>query len=118
MKKVHFAGTHRVRHPEETWARLGELRDSFGITRIADVTGLDTLGIPVVAAVRPASRTRPLAYGRGATPCSPGSPPSWNPWSSGTPSTPARPPKCCAHPRANSPCPTTYGPCPSNPAAC
>ncbi|MFJ7270850.1 YcaO-like family protein [Streptomyces sp. NPDC099050] len=68
MKKVHFAGTHRVRHPEETWARLGELRDSFGITRIADVTGLDTLGVPVVAAVRPAARTRPLAYGRGATP--------------------------------------------------
>ncbi|MFD5144261.1 YcaO-like family protein [Streptomyces sp. NPDC058401] len=68
MKKVHFAGTHRVRHPEETWARLGELRDSFGITRIADVTGLDTLGIPVFAAVRPAARTRPLAYGRGATP--------------------------------------------------
>ncbi|WP_407841970.1 YcaO-like family protein (plasmid) [Streptomyces sp. DSM 116496] len=68
MKKVHFAGTHRVRHPEETWARLDELRDSFGITRIADVTGLDTLGIPVVAAIRPAARTRPLAYGRGATP--------------------------------------------------
>ncbi|MER5485880.1 YcaO-like family protein [Streptomyces sp. NPDC002812] len=68
MKKVHFAGTHRVRHPEETWARLDELRDSFGITRVADVTGLDTLGVPVVAAVRPAARTRPLAYGRGATP--------------------------------------------------
>ncbi|MGW1774652.1 YcaO-like family protein [Streptomyces sp. NPDC002104] len=68
MKKVHFAGTHRVRHPEETWARLGELRDSFGITRVADVTGLDTLGVPVVAAVRPAARTRPVAHGRGATP--------------------------------------------------
>lgn len=67
MKKVHFDGTHRVRHPEETWTLINGLRDRFGITRVADVTGLDTLGVPVVMAVRPAAKTLTVSQGKGAS---------------------------------------------------
>ncbi|MFJ8187184.1 YcaO-like family protein [Streptomyces sp. NPDC096105] len=65
MKKVHFDGTHRVRRPEETWALIDGLRGRFGITRVADVTGLDILGIPVVMAVRPAAKTLTVSQGKG-----------------------------------------------------
>lgn len=65
--KVFFAGTHRVRRPEETWATVAPLLADFGITRVADVTGLDTLGIPVVMAVRPLSRSLSVSQGKGQT---------------------------------------------------
>ncbi|MER6141313.1 YcaO-like family protein [Streptomyces sparsogenes] len=68
MRKVHFEGTHRVRRPEETWAIIDGLRERFGITRVADVTGLDTLGVPVMMAVRPAARTLTVSQGKGASP--------------------------------------------------
>lgn len=61
-------GTHRVRSPEETWARLRELLPRAGITRVADVTALDRIGIPVYQAVRPASRNLSVSQGKGATP--------------------------------------------------
>ncbi|MGY4988653.1 YcaO-like family protein [Streptomyces nigrescens] len=67
MRKVHFDGTHRVRHPEETWAVIDRLRGTFGITRVADVTGLDTLGVPVVMAVRPAAKTLTVSQGKGTS---------------------------------------------------
>lgn len=38
-----------------------------GITRVADVTGLDGLGIPVYQAVRPASRNLSVSQGKGLT---------------------------------------------------
>ena len=37
----------------------------MGITRIADVTGLDTIGIPVVMVYRPNSRSVVVAQGKG-----------------------------------------------------
>ncbi|MER5213926.1 YcaO-like family protein [Streptomyces sp. NPDC002838] len=67
MKKVHFDGTHRVRRPEETWAIIDGQRGRFGITRVADVTGLDTLGVPVVMAVRPAAKTLTVSQGKGSS---------------------------------------------------
>ncbi|MFE0105851.1 YcaO-like family protein [Streptomyces sp. NPDC059009] len=67
MKKVHFDGTHRVRRPEETWAAIDARREAFGITRVADVTGLDTLGVPVVMAVRPAAKSLTLSPGQGTS---------------------------------------------------
>ncbi|MGW0827972.1 YcaO-like family protein [Streptomyces sp. NPDC002845] len=67
MKKVHFDGTHRVRRLEETWAVVDGLRDAFGVTRVADVTGLDILGVPVVMAVRPAARTLTVSPGKGTS---------------------------------------------------
>jgi YcaO-like protein with predicted kinase domain len=39
----------------------------MGITRIADITGLDTIGIPVVLAYRPNSRSVVVAQGKGLT---------------------------------------------------
>ena len=39
----------------------------MGITRIADVTGLDRIGIPVAMAVRPNSRSVSVAQGKGQT---------------------------------------------------
>lgn len=37
----------------------------MGITRIADVTGLDDIGVPVVAVVRPNSRSLSVSQGKG-----------------------------------------------------
>jgi ribosomal protein S12 methylthiotransferase accessory factor len=38
---------------------------TFGITRVADITGLDSIGIPVSVAVRPGSRSNITAQGKG-----------------------------------------------------
>ncbi len=65
--KTHFSGTHRIRAPEETWALVSPLRQHFGITRLADVTGLDILGIPVWMAVRPLGQTVSISQGKGAS---------------------------------------------------
>lgn len=65
--KVHFTGTHRVRHPAETWALVSPVMGDFGVTRIADVTGLDVIGIPVWMAVRPLAATLAVSQGKGAT---------------------------------------------------
>jgi YcaO-like protein with predicted kinase domain len=62
------AGTHRVRSPAETWERLRGLLPRAGITRVAEVTALDRIGIPVWQAVRPASRNLSVSQGKGATP--------------------------------------------------
>ncbi|MFE4698471.1 YcaO-like family protein [Streptomyces sp. NPDC056738] len=67
MRKVHFDGTHRVRRPADTWAVLDPLRDSYGITRVADVTGMDRLGVPVAKAVRPGARTLTVTQGGGVS---------------------------------------------------
>jgi len=56
---------HRARTAEETLARIAPLLPSAGVTRLADVTGLDRLGIPVVMAVRPNSRALAVSQGKG-----------------------------------------------------
>jgi ribosomal protein S12 methylthiotransferase accessory factor len=50
-------GTHRIQSPEKTLAFVKPFMEAMGITRIADVTGLDTIGIPVVMVCRPNSRS-------------------------------------------------------------
>ncbi|MER6548213.1 YcaO-like family protein [Streptomyces sp. NPDC001250] len=62
-----FDGTHRTRPPGQTWQGVKPLLAGFGITRVADVTGLDDLGIPVTMAVRPLARTLSVAQGKGVT---------------------------------------------------
>ena len=47
------SGNHRVVPPRETCRRARQVMDVIGVTRLADVTGLDYVGIPVWAAVRP-----------------------------------------------------------------
>ncbi|WP_019885858.1 YcaO-like family protein [Streptomyces purpureus] len=67
MRKTYFDGTHRTRPPSDTWKAIRPLLDRFGITRVADVTGLDDIGIPVTMAVRPLARTLSVAQGKGVT---------------------------------------------------
>ncbi|MEU0030846.1 YcaO-like family protein [Streptomyces sp. NPDC006335] len=66
-RKVFTTGTHRVRTPEETWDVIAPRLAEFGISRVADVTGLDIIGIPVAVAYRPLSRTLSVSQGKGHT---------------------------------------------------
>jgi ribosomal protein S12 methylthiotransferase accessory factor len=57
----------RTASPEETLNRLKPLMPVFGITRVANVTGLDTVGIPTVMVLRPNSRALSVSQGKGFT---------------------------------------------------
>lgn len=65
--KQFMAGTHRTVSPEETVRWVQPLLPIMGITRIADVTGLDDLGVPVVMVTRPNSRSISVSPGKGST---------------------------------------------------
>lgn len=67
-RKGYFIGTHRVVPPEETLERVMPFAPVMGITRIAMVTGLDVVGIPVAMVVRPNSRALSVSQGKGVTP--------------------------------------------------
>jgi YcaO-like protein with predicted kinase domain len=67
-RKVCFAGTHRVRTPEQTLAHIEPLFGRLGITRLADVTWLDDIGIPVYQAIRPNGYTLSVSQGKGLSP--------------------------------------------------
>jgi ribosomal protein S12 methylthiotransferase accessory factor len=58
------SGTHRAVSPTETLARVKPYLAAMGITRVANVTGLDTIGNPVVMAWRPNSRSRAVSQGK------------------------------------------------------
>lgn len=63
--KKFLRGTHRTVAPQETLARLRPHLKEFSITRLANVTGLDEVGIPVVVAVRPNGRSLAVSQGKG-----------------------------------------------------
>jgi YcaO-like protein with predicted kinase domain len=63
--KAYRAGTHRLVEPKETLARVHPLLPAMGITRIANITGLDRIGVHVVQALRPNSRTLAVSQGKG-----------------------------------------------------
>jgi ribosomal protein S12 methylthiotransferase accessory factor len=65
--KRYFHGTHRTCAPHETLARLRSFLSAMGITRIANVTGLDRTGIPVVMVCRPNARSVTVSQGKGLT---------------------------------------------------
>ena len=67
-RKGYLQGTHRAVAPEATLAALLPLGSEFGITRLADVTGVDRLGIPVYAAIRPRGRALQVSNGKGLRP--------------------------------------------------
>jgi len=60
-------GTHRAASLAATWRRFAPAARRAGITRIAELTGLDTLGIPVFAAIRPMGRSLSTQQGKGTT---------------------------------------------------
>jgi YcaO-like protein with predicted kinase domain len=63
--KGHIIGTHRIVPPETTLARMRPLMRPLGITRIANITGLDIIGIPVVVVCRPNARSLAVSQGKG-----------------------------------------------------
>jgi ribosomal protein S12 methylthiotransferase accessory factor len=58
-------GTHRLISPVETVSRVRPLMPVMGITRIANVTGLDVVGLPVVMVCRPNARSIAVSQGKG-----------------------------------------------------
>jgi YcaO-like protein with predicted kinase domain len=64
-RKNYRRGTDRVLPPEATLARVRPLLPIMGITRIANVTGLDRIGIPVVMVSRPNARSISVSQGKG-----------------------------------------------------
>ena len=65
LAKGYTLGTHRLVPPENTLERITPHLASFGITRCADITGLDRIGIPVCCAIRPQNRSLQVSNGKG-----------------------------------------------------
>jgi YcaO-like protein with predicted kinase domain len=65
--KLYEWGTHRAVAPGLTAARVSAVAEALGITRVANLTGLDVIGIPVTAVIRPASRNLSVSQGKGLT---------------------------------------------------
>jgi ribosomal protein S12 methylthiotransferase accessory factor len=63
--KIYRDGTHRIVDPETTLARAKPFLAAAGVTRVAMLTGLDVIGIPVAAAYRPNSRSISVHQGKG-----------------------------------------------------
>ena len=60
-------GTRRTCQPGETLARWQPKMGRFGITRLADITDLDVIGVPVAQAIRPNSKSLSVSQGKGVT---------------------------------------------------
>ena len=52
-KLTYFKGTHRVIAPKKTIEINEDKLKIAGITRIADITDLDRIGLPIYTAIRP-----------------------------------------------------------------
>jgi YcaO-like protein with predicted kinase domain len=65
--KAYWLGTHRSEEPSATLHKLAPKLAAMGVTRVANITGLDYLGIPVAVACRPAARSLSVQQGKGLT---------------------------------------------------
>lgn len=65
--KAFRAGTHRAQSPEATFRLIRPYLAEAGVTRIADVTGLDHVGVPTTLALRPNAPTMACSSGKGVT---------------------------------------------------
>ncbi|GFO96877.1 methanogenesis marker protein 1 [groundwater metagenome] len=65
----YLEGTQRVLSPEETLVRTTKLLTMIGVTRIANITDLDRVGIPVFSAIRPGAAAGAISIysGKGVT---------------------------------------------------
>jgi ribosomal protein S12 methylthiotransferase accessory factor len=63
--KIDLGGTFRARDAASTLAWVRPLLPRFGITRVANVTGLDRIGIPVWMCIRPNGRSLSVSQGKG-----------------------------------------------------
>lgn len=66
-EKRFWAGTQRSISPQETLERVRPVLRTAGITRIANITGLDRIGIPTTLAIRPNGLTLSNSSGKGLT---------------------------------------------------
>ncbi|KIC38516.1 hypothetical protein RA27_18885 [Ruegeria sp. ANG-R] len=64
-QKTYVLDTHRLRDPEQTLAIVKPFLRQMGITRIANLTGLDRVGLPTVMVTRPNSRSVAVSLGKG-----------------------------------------------------
>lgn len=64
-KKGYHNGTHRSCSPEDTLERVRPLLKIAGVTRLSDITGLDRIGIPVIASIRPNALSVTTSCGKG-----------------------------------------------------
>lgn len=67
QRKTFTYGTHRSADPSNTLQVIRPLLNTAGITRLADITGLDKIGVPVVLCVRPNSKSISCSAGKGLT---------------------------------------------------
>ena len=65
--KHDLGGTMRCRDAASTLAWVRPMLPQFGITRLANVTGLDRIGIPVWMCIRPNGRSLSVSQGKGVT---------------------------------------------------
>ena len=67
--KVYRGWTERSCTPEETLKRIEQFVPDAGITRVADITDLDRIGIPVYSCIRPAAAEGAISVynGKGGT---------------------------------------------------
>jgi YcaO-like protein with predicted kinase domain len=63
--KTYRTGTHRTLSPEETLNKIQPHLAAMGITRLANVTGLDNIGVPVITACRPNAKAVAVSQGKG-----------------------------------------------------
>lgn len=66
-RKRFFDGTPRGATPLETLEKLGPYWNLIGLTRLANITGLDRIGIPVTLSIRPNSPDIGTNCGKGLT---------------------------------------------------
>jgi YcaO-like protein with predicted kinase domain len=62
-----WQGTRRAVDPAVTISRVRAIAKDIGISRVAWVTGLDFIGLPVTMVVRPQARTLSVSQGKGVT---------------------------------------------------
>jgi ribosomal protein S12 methylthiotransferase accessory factor len=67
--KGYKKGTHRAVPPGETLTRIEPKLPAAGVTRVADITGLDRIGIPVFSSIRPTAEGGAISVynGKGTT---------------------------------------------------
>ncbi len=67
--KGYKKGTHRAVPPEGTLSRIEPKMPAAGVTRVADITGLDRIGIPVFSSIRPTAEGGAVSVynGKGTT---------------------------------------------------
>ncbi|MDI9643949.1 MAG: YcaO-related McrA-glycine thioamidation protein [Candidatus Verstraetearchaeota archaeon] len=69
VPKGYTSGTHRERPPSVTLEWVAAVKEKAGITRVAEITGLDRIGIPIFTSIRPmASKGAVTVYtGKGSS---------------------------------------------------